>query len=298
MVKHRRVLIVIILAWWFGVHPAEAMDRDLLFAKNLSESLRHITEKMRDSQTPQVPYAELPEPADYFVRVASRRHVLDERNQVTENARLGSRPYVFLTTPESLYGRSLLEIYEDIGYSAKDILARLQNQEMVAVVFRYPDGIAVSPITDGRLPDGWAELIFKPTWENMFALFVKLAGDAAVGREAAHDPYTRLAFATSAERFLVLGFPQSGLDRIKKTSYASLKAVKGADWEFRRLLEEKLSVFEHFKGNGRTHNEVLDDSAFVEVIGPNYVIKELPELAVVHLGRLTIDDSYGRRTDK
>ncbi len=97
----------------------------------------------------------------------------------------------------------------------------------------------------------------------------------------------------------VLGFPERGKERIKKASYTELKAIGGADWVYRSLLESKLSVFEHFRGNGRTHNEVLDpegvqpEAGLIEFVGPNRKLKDLPEVAIIHLGRLNIEDTYG-----
>ena len=48
------------------------------------------------------------------------------------------------------------------------------------------------------------------------------------------------------------------LDEIvaKTVSYYQLKGIGGSDWVYRQLLQSKLSTFEHFRGNGRTHNEV------------------------------------------
>lgn len=75
-----------------------------------------------------------------------------------------------------------------------------------------------------------------------------------------------------------------------------LEATGGSDWEYRKLLESKLSVFEHFRGNGRTQNEILDPDAkqkgLVEVVAPNMKLNQLQEVAIIHLGKLVIEDCY------
>ena len=61
----------------------------------------------------------------------------------------------FLTIPDSIAGRSLLDIYQDIGYEAEYILPpRSHNLEvMVAIVFRYADEVTLSDAEgDGQLP--------------------------------------------------------------------------------------------------------------------------------------------------
>jgi hypothetical protein len=75
-----------------------------------------------------------------------------------------------------------------------------------------------------------------------------------------------------------------------------LKAAGGSDWKYRKLLEQKLSIFEHFRGNGYTQNEVRDpegvESGLIEFVGANWKIKDFPEVAIIHLGKLTIKDTY------
>ncbi len=72
----------------------------------------------------------------------------------------------------------------------------------------------------------------------------------------------------------------------------------GPDWEYRKLLEDKLSVFAHFRGTGRTLNVVLDpymtkpDTGVFEYLGPNAALKDLPEVAVVHLGSLKVEETH------
>jgi hypothetical protein len=145
----------------------------------------------------------------------------------------------------------------------------------------------------------------------MFVLFERLAENATIDPQKRGE-FTpeRTFFRSGAEKMFVLGFPERGKERIKKASkaspgpgYAELKAIGGADWVYRSLLESKLSVFEHFRGNGRTHNEVLDpegldpEAGLIEFVGPNRKIKDLPEVAIIHLGRLAIEDTFGVKAE-
>ena len=77
-----------------------------------------------------------------------------------------------------------------------------------------------------------------------------------------------------------------------------LQGVGGSDWEYRKLLEDSLSVFEHFRGDGWTENELLEyrdkpvPPRLREVVAPNMKINGLSEIAIIHLGKLSIEDSY------
>ena len=57
-------------------------------------------------------------------------------------------------------------------------------------------------------------------------------------------------------------------------------------------------MFEHFRGDSRTENELLEyrdkpvPPRLREVIAPNMKINGLPEVAIIHLGKLIIEDSY------
>ncbi|HEX8267288.1 MAG TPA: hypothetical protein VF596_17955 [Pyrinomonadaceae bacterium] len=214
------------------------------------------------------------------------------------DAVLGIRPFVFLTSPESIYGRSLLEIYADIAYEAEDIISRRRNQDVVAIVFRYPETVALAPdIKDGILPNEWDKKVYVPHWENMFSLFYNLAENASIepSRKGERAP-ERTFFRYQGEKSFLLSYTVIAKHRIKKLSYAEIKASSGADRAYRKLMEDKLSVFEHFRGNGRTQNEVFDPEnqhlGLVEFVGPNRQIKDLPEVAIIHLGKLIIKDTY------
>jgi hypothetical protein len=280
---------------WLNLGHALAQERQLLYPKSLSGQLQDIAGMIRNPKSQKIPYDQLTWKTDYFVRITARRHILTENNDLQDNAILGTKPFVFVTTPESVYSRSLLEIYEDIGYGATDIIRWQRNEDMVAIVFRYLEENPISEVRDGQLPNDWDKKVYIPTWDNVFALFSRLANSATTEPTKQEEiPYEKTFFKSDAERAFVWGFPGEGKQRIKTTGYAGLKAIGGADWEYRKLLENKLSIFEHFQGNGRTHNEVLNqpEAGLIEFVGPNQKIKALPKVAIIHLGQLTIEDTY------
>ncbi|HEX8129074.1 MAG TPA: hypothetical protein VF527_08240, partial [Pyrinomonadaceae bacterium] len=273
-----------------------AQERKVLYhnSKPPSARLKEIAEALSsDTKRARILFDQLPGASGYFVRLTQRKHVLDG-NSVPDTAVLHIRPYVFITTPESLYGRPLLEILEEIGYEAESILGQQLGLDTVAVVFRYPERITVSEVRDGRLPALWDDKVYVPTWENVFELFRLLARrDAEAGSAAPASCYL-----TDEERSFVIGFPEEGKRRVRSVPYGGLKAAGGADWVYRRLLENKLSVFEHFRGNGRTQNEIVDqdgtqpERGLLEYVGPNMKIKDLAEVAIIDLGRLTAKVEY------
>ena len=299
MTTRRTAFWIAFLVWWLGFGSAVAQERELLYPTAVPGKLQEVVGKMRQLNSQKLPYDKITRTTEYFVRIAPRKHVLTESNAIQDTAILGTKPLVFVTIPESIYGRSLLELYEDIGYEAEDIIRLQRNEDMIAIVFRYPDEIAISAVGDGRLPTDWDKKVYVPTWDNVFALFAQLADSATIepDKQGEFAP-DRLFFRSSAEKAFVVGFPEAGKERIRTTSYTSLRAVSGADWVYRQMLENKLSIFEHFRGNGRTHNEVRDpegrqpEAGLLEFVGPNRKIKTLPEVAIIHLGRLTIEDTY------
>lgn len=274
-----------------------AEDRSLLYPAAVTGKLQEIVNTLINPSTPKVPYANLSQPDGYFARIAPRKHIMTADNKIADNAILGTKPFVFMTTPEGIYGKGLLDIYLDIGYEAEDIIRWQRDEPMVAVIFRYADGMSVSPVKDGKLPDNWDKSIFVPTWDNVMALLQKLGDPAPVvpDKQGEFAP-TALFFKSDAEKQLALTFPDAGKQRMKTTEYAVLKATGGTDWAYRDLLERKLSIFEHFRGTGRTLNEVVDptgathDSGLFEFVAPNSKVNALPEVAVVYLGKLSVID--------
>jgi len=285
--------------------PAGATcQRDLLYPASLDGELAGVVAPIRDLGAPTVPYEALERSSDYLVRIAPRQYVLDDKNQLLDSAILGTKPMIFVTTPESLHGKPLLDIYLDIGYEAEDIIRWQRDTDMVAIVFRYPDSVSFSPVLDGDLPTPVTDHVIVPTWDNMFTLFQRLSEDAELkpDQRGEFQP-TRLFFRGEAERQLVLGFPEAGKQRIRDTDYVALREDGGSDWTYRSLLEQKLSMFEHFRGNGRTLNEIVDpdgtqhEAGLLEFVGPNYRLKDLPEVAVVHLGALILTTDYASAAD-
>ena len=302
MADPRRYLWFSLVVLLLAASPIYAQRRTVLDSKSPSATMQKLVTSIRNPRRARIPLNQLPAASRYFVRIAPRAHVLTSRNKIKATAVLAgpSKPFVFLTTPESVFGRSLLEIYEDIGYEAEGIIRDQRNQDMVAIVFRYPDSIAVSDVQDGNLENDWVKKIYSTTWDNILSLFTRLVQDDQSDLCRPTDaPATRICLPTSQAQF-VASFSADGKQRIKATKYRMLQGAGGPDWDYRRLLEDKLSVFEHFRGDGHTENETLEQrddpetppAALIEVVGPNMNLNLLPEVVVIHLGRLRIDDCY------
>lgn len=293
---------ITLLLWTFAQtavaeQTPSVIQKALLYPATPSAELHAVVERIQTAEM--VPYESLSPNTQYYVRIAPRKYVVNAENQLLDTAILGTKPFIFITTPEGIYGKSLLEIYLDIGYEAEDIVHWQRNQEMVAIVFRYPDSITPSTVQTGELPTEWYRYVYIPTWDNIFALFEQLSTMAAVLPGKANDfAPNHLTFNSLAEKRFILGFPAAGKQRIKTVPYRMLESVGGSDWAYRHLLERKLSIFEHFRGNGRTLNEVVDpkgikhEAGLFEFVGPNSVLVELPEVAVIYLGALTIQDLF------
>ncbi|PZN72516.1 MAG: hypothetical protein DM484_24380 [Candidatus Methylumidiphilus alinenensis] len=292
-----KLTIAILFVLITGIGTAQS--REILFTASPSAELTALAEKIKNLDTPKIPDAELTRNSVFFVRIAPRKNILTDNNQLQDNAILGTRPFIFVTTPEGVFGKSLLDIYLDIGYEAGDIIHWQRDQEMVAIIFRFEDGIAISDEKKGQLPNDWTKFVYIPTWDNMFALFNRLATNATVdpGKQGEFAPVS-LFFKTDADKAFALNFPDAVKKHIKETSYANLQAEGGDAWVYRKLLENKLSLFGHFRGTGRTQNVIVDpdgtktENGLLEFVGPNRKLKELPEVAIVELGKLMIEDSF------
>jgi hypothetical protein len=304
MVKRYIFSLLVLLLLCFDVSAAE--KRKLLYSsESLSPKLREIVKVIRNLKSARIDYDRLSHTTDFFVRLAARADVLTKdkhlcnSNQCRGDALLGARPFVFLTTPESIYGRSLTEIYADIGYEAEDIIERQRNKDVVAIVFRYENAVSLAQdVTGGNLPPEWKTKVYIPYWDNMFSLFSRLAEDAAIepGSTGEFAP-EKIFFRSEAEKSFVLGYPaEAQRQRIKNLFYYEIKARGGDDWRYRKLLEDKLSAFEHFRGDGWTENEIFNREErkrrFPEFVGPNKKIRDLPEVAIIDLGKLIIRDTY------
>jgi hypothetical protein len=284
-----------------------AQQRTLLYPNpnSLSGPIQEFAKIIRDPGSDEVPVDRLPLPSRYFVRIVPRRYVLTNENKIVDAAVLAvqTKPFVFLTTPESVFGRSLLEIYADIGYEAEDIIRWQRNEDMVAILFRYPDNVLVSDIRNGNLETDWSQRIYRTTWDNLLSVFTRLVRNERTAPCKETDMPAKSICLPPKQSAFVLRFPLAGKRQLKTKSYSTLRALGGPTWEYRELLENKLSVFEHFRGDGRTENELLEfpnkptQPRLMEVIGPNIRINDLPEVAIIHLGKLIIEDSYSPRKD-
>ena len=294
-----RIFLLIVLLYAPGSICAQ--ERSVLYTNSSSETMQDLVKKIRNADSEKIPADKLPPATGYFVRIAPRNRVLTVDNKILETAVLAapSKPFVFLTTPEGIFGKSLLEIYEDIGYEAEGIMRDQPNQEMVAILFRYPNTITLSNVKDGNLDSDWPNRIYETTWDNMLSLFPQLVQDnqSDLCRQA-EAPSRRICLPKLDADF-VLSFPAEGKLLVKTARYRLLQGIGGSDWKYRKLLEDTLSVFEHFRGDGRTENELLElrdkpdtPAQLREVVGPNMKINRLPEVAVIDLGRLMIDVCY------
>jgi len=301
MIKKYLLFLCLIIAEL--ISNASAQERELLYSVSLTDKLRNIATKIQDINQAKVPYAELTENNDYFARIIPRQYILTESNEVQEDAVLGAKPFVFFTTPEGIYGKSLLEIYLEIGYKAENIIKWQRNQEMIVIVFRYPKNIILSKIKNGHLPKVWDQNIYVPTWNNVFSIFHRLTKNGTIkpnkpgGSEFAPE---KLFFNDEAQKVFILNFPET--EKIKSTPYPNLKLEGGKNWDYRELLERKLSIFEHFQGNGRTLNginsaNIKTENGLFEFIGPNMKINDFPEFAIIDLGMLIIKDTYTLEND-
>lgn len=297
--------VVFILIWLLGVSHSFAETRKCLYTnKKASVQLQEIINNIQNLDRQPLSYTDLIPKDAYFVRIVPLNTVLTTDNKIKRDAYLGGKPFIFLTIPESLYGVSLLNLLFDLGYdTAEDIIAPELNERhgniKVAVVFRYPRKITVSKETDGHLPENWRDRVYTPTWNNIFALFNNLAKEAVIEPEPSRNPTVDImSFQNERERNLVLGLTPKAKKRIASTPYALLKGEAGEDWQYRQLLERELSVLEHFRGNGRTINEVKDpngeraEDGIPEFVGPNQRITDLPEVAIINLGRLILSDTF------
>ncbi|EIJ44365.1 hypothetical protein BegalDRAFT_3558 [Beggiatoa alba B18LD] len=300
---------VLCLSFLLFASVAFAEQRALLYpaTDKLSPELQAIVTEAQKLDRPTVAYEQLSQKTRYYVRIAPRKYVLDANNQLLDSAILSTKPIAFITTPEGIYGKSLLTIYLDIGYEAEDIIHWQQDVPMVAILFRYPDDISLSEVTNGELSATWRKQVIIPTWDNMFTLFKNFAKDATIDAskktEGDYSP-TAFFFRTEESKAFALGYPDAGKARLKTVSYAGIKASGGADWAYRSLLEQKLSLFEHFRGTGRTQNEIVDptgelhEKGLFEFVAPNAKLKELAEIAIVDLGTLTLQNVLSATTPK
>lgn len=303
MKKLHPLLCSILLVVFSG--PIYAQKREVLYPKSPSVPIHDQAKSILDPNKTEIPIGQLHPPSGYFVRITERRFVLTDTNELSPEAVLAgpTKTLVFLTTPEGLVGKSLLEIYVDIGYEAEDVLRKQADKDMVAIVFRYPTYVTLSNVENGNLGRDWRNRIYPTTWDNVFSLLTRLVqaqGSAPCNVAGTPPKYICLP---SQDRTFVLRFPLAAKRQLKtKTkSYPVLQATGGSLWRYRKLLEDNLSLFEHFRGDGRTENELLNfrdtksQPRLFEVIGPNMKLSDLSEVVIIHLGKLTVEDDYSRK---
>jgi hypothetical protein len=264
--------------------------RKLLYPAEVKGQLAEVVAELRDPGRPVVADRDL-KASRYFARLAPRAHLLDGA-ALKKGAWLGPRPFVFLTAPESFYGKGLLQVYGDVGYSADSVLGQF-GREMVVIVFRYPESVALHPGTDGELPRDWSRRAYVPTWPNACALFERLARKADLDGVGPR-PFTpeRLLLRDERERGFICSFPEAGRKRLQRSSYQALRETEGADWEYRSLLERHLGMSEHFTGTGRTRPTLGRDGGgrlgLPEWLGPNLRLDSLAEMAIVDFGAVRL----------
>ena len=278
-----------------------AQERSVLYSNSSSLTMQELVKRIRNPQSDKIPVDKLPPATGYFVRIAPRDRVLTKGNKIDEKAVLAAppKPFVFLTTPEGIFGKSLLEIYEEIGYEAEGIIRDQPNEDMVAILFSYPNNITLSNVRDGNLDSDWSNRIYETTWDNILSLFPLLAQDKQSELCQQADVPSKRICLPKLDADFIMSFPTEGKLRVKTTKYRLLQGIGGSDWKYRKLLEDTLSVFEHFRGDGRTENELLEirdkpdtPAQLRELIAPNMKIIGLKEVAIIDLGRLIVDVCY------
>ena len=312
MTKLKLLICLLVLLIFTG--PLHAQQREVLFKNYSSPEMQKLVNSLLNPHYPQVGLGQFPVPKHYFVRITERQFVIGDDKKFNPDATLASsaRVFAFLTTPEGFFGKSLVQIFGDIGYEAEDMIANQSDKEMVVMLFRYRDDISVSEVKNGNFGADWRNGIYSTTWDNMFGLFSRLVEDqnsAACKQQPRPALYICLA---SGDRDLVMRFSPAQKQQLREQTYQALKAKAGMSnasdqdkrlWQYRALLERNLSMFEHFRGDGYTENEIVDlqlgiDSdrrlesgrRLPEVVGPNKKLSDLKELAVISLGRMIVED--------
>ncbi len=274
------------------------VKRALLFptkADDVPASLRPFVKKLLSAEQGSVDAADA-KPVGVFARVMTRNDVLDGSG-LRNGAMLGGKPFVFVTLPEALYGRNLLHVFSTIGYSAEEVLTSQLGEEKVVAIFRWEDKVIAHPGRDGALPDAWSCAVYPATWDNVFSLVDRMAGDPQwnyVGEENQPAVLTKLQLRSPKEGQFLLGFPDAGKQRIKSSSYYALRKTKGADWEYRQLLERSMNLGEHFSGDGTSQATMIGrakpPAGFPEFLGPNRGVAALAEVAIISLGALSVGE--------
>ncbi|MCE9562977.1 MAG: hypothetical protein K8U57_13115 [Planctomycetes bacterium] len=280
-------------------NKSKTTSRKLLYPANLrdvSPALKpHVERLLAVDQKPIEPNDA--KASGVYLRIISRQYAFENGKPKT-GGWIGTRPFVFLTIPETAYGRDLLGTLAAIGYDLEDILETEKGAEKVAVVFTYPDKVKASDVKDGALPEDWDQRVYPATWDNIFTLADRMTTDKErwVALRPDGDGFLPAKFQLRSDREVsfIRGFPDEGKRRVKMTDYAALREIGGADWAYRQLIERLFGASEHYRGDGRTKLTLAGKrkprAGFLEFLGPNTELKDLPVLAIVGLGTLRVEE--------
>ncbi|AWM40920.1 hypothetical protein GobsT_05110 [Gemmata obscuriglobus] len=277
--------------------PAAGGPRKLLYPAapaDVPAVLRpHVEKLLATDQKPLDPGAAKAD--GVYLRVLSRQYAVDA--DLKPAGWLGTRPVVFLTVPETAYGRDLLGVLSAIGYDPEDIIDAETGVEKVAVVFAYPDTVREADPKADAVPDDWDRRVFPSTWDNLFALADRSTSDKerfAVRPEGDRFQPTKFQFRSEKEAAFIASFPDAGKKRVRAIEYAALRDAGGADWVYRQSVERLFGASEHYTGDGRTKLTLAGKkkprAGFPEFLAPNAELKGLPAVAVVSLGALRVSD--------
>ena len=269
--------------------PAKGIaGRRILFQTNSTPELKAILGRLLQPSTEWVRDADMPDRSSFFLRLTEARFIVDGTRHLRTDARLAGNPFVFLTVPEAAYGRTLYQLYSDLGYTAESVL-RQRGVPMVAVILRYPTGVRVPDPWESPTGTDWDSRVYRPTWDTVFDLFARLAGESRAGE------YVQFAVLTPYERSLARFLPSARRQAVASLPYPLLRMAGGPDWEYRSLLETHLSINSHFRGVGFTENTLSPGDGRLglpEFVGPNWELRHLAESAVVDLGHLEFEEIH------
>jgi hypothetical protein len=262
--------------------------RRILYQTNATPELKSILGRLLQPSTEWIRDADMPGRSRFFLRLTEARFIVDGEGHLQPEARLDGNPFVFLTVPEAAYGRTLYQLYSDLGYSAESVL-RQRDVPMVALILRYPTEVRVPDPWEGPSGKDWDSRVYQPTWETVFDLFARLASETRQGK------YVRFPDLTAHERALAQFLPAARRQAVATLPYPLLRVAGGPDWEYRSLLEAHLSINAHFRGTGFTEKTLSPGDGRLglpEFVGPNMELGRLAEFAVVDLGYLEFEEAH------
>lgn len=262
--------------------------RRILYQTNATPELKAILGRLLQPSTEWIRDADMPGRSRFFLRLTEARFIVDGEGHLQPEARLDGNPFVFLTVPEAAYGRTLFQLYSDLGYSAESVLHQ-RGVPMVALILRYPTAVRVPNPWEGPTGEDWDSRVYQPMWDTVFDLFARLADETREGK------YFLLPDLTPHERSLARFLPSARRQAVATLPYPLLRVAGGPDWEYRSLLEKHLSINAHFRGVGFTENTLSPGDGRLglpEFVGPNMELGRLAEFGVVDLGHLEFGEAH------